>query len=284
MTSRAGANAHFLRESGHSPAVIWYIIADLFDGQKLMNKKKLKIGLAILSLVFSLQVWGEEAEKENEGPWSGSVSIGYLSISGNTESTVFTGNAEVKWDGERWHHSVLGRALGKSEEKVTTAEAYKAAYQGKLDLSGRTYLFGLLDYNKDRFSSYDQQFFQTLGIGQRILQKDRHELNGEISAGASQSTLILDVPPGGTEDINEAVFRVSADYKWMISDNSTFSQILNVTSGSSNTYTESVTELSARIVGSLSMVLGYTVKHNSDVSPDKDKTDTFASISLEYLF
>jgi putative salt-induced outer membrane protein len=70
----------------------------------------------------------------------------------------------------------------------------------------------------------------------------------------------------------------------MISDNSTFSQILNVTSGSSNTYTESVTELSARIVGSLSMVLGYTVKHNSDVSPDKDKTDTFASISLEYLF
>jgi putative salt-induced outer membrane protein len=247
-----------------------------------MNNKKLNLVLVFVSLVFSMQVWGEEAE--DQGPWSGSVAIGYLSISGNTESTTFTGNAEVNWDGERWHHNVLGRALGKSEDKVTTSEAYKAAYQGKFDLTGRTYLFGLLDYNKDRFSSYDQQIFETLGIGQRILMKDKHELNGEISAGASQSTLILAVPPGGTEDINEAVFRISADYKWTISDNSTFSQILNVSSGSSNTYTESVTELSARIAGELSMVLGYTVRHNSDVSADKDKTDTFASISLEYLF
>jgi len=205
-----GPTHTFCVRSRHSPAEIWYIIADLFDGQKLINNKKLKIGLAIISLVYSLQVWGEEAE--SEGPWSGSVAIGYLSISGNTESTTFTSNAEGKWDGERWHHSVLGGALGKSEEKVTTSEAYKAAYQGKFDLSGRTYLFGLRDYNKNRFSSYDQQVFQTLGIGQRIIKKDKHELNGEISAGASQSTLILSVPPGGTDDVNEAVFRVTADY------------------------------------------------------------------------
>ena len=126
---------------------------------------------------------------------------------------------------------------------------------------------------------------RTLGIGQRFLKKDRHELNGEISAGASQSTLILaDLRRAVRKIINEAVFRISADYKWMISDNATFSEILNVSSGSSNTYTESVTELSARIVGAFSMVLGYTVKHNSDVSAGKDKTDTFASISLEYLF
>ena len=166
----------------------------------------------------------------------------------------------------------------------TTAEAYKAGYQGKFDLSGRTYLFGLLDYNKDRFSSYDQQVFETLGIGQRILKKDKHELNGEISAGASQQTLVLADPPGGTDDINEAVFRVSADYKWKITDNSTFSQKLSTSSGSSNTYTESMTELSAGIIGALSMVLGYTVRHNSDVEAGKDKTDTFASISLEYTF
>ncbi len=245
-----------------------------------MNKMILRIALAALILGISVQAW---AEDEQEGPWSGKIAAGYLAISGNTESTNFTGSAEVNWDGARWHHTLSGNALGKSEDKETTAEAYKAAYQAKFDLSDRAYLFGLVDYNKDRFSSYDQQIFETFGIGQRILKKDKHELNGELSAGASQSKLVLDPPPG-TDNVNEAVFRVAGDYKWIISENSTFSQKLSVTSGSSNTYTESVTELSAGIIGALSTVLGYTVKHNSDVSAGKDKTDTYASISLEYVF
>ena len=90
--------------------------------------------------------------------------------------------------------------------------------------------------------------------------------------------------PPGTDSINEAVFRVSGNYKWTISDTSSFSQLLSVSSGSSNTYTESITELSAGIIGSLSTVIVYTIRNNSDVSPGTEKTDTFASISLEYVF
>lgn len=248
-----------------------------------MNNIHFCIAIATLSIGLSMQAWAEE---EQEGPWSGSVAIGYISVSGNTESTTFTGNAEVNWDKERWHHKLWGRALGKSEDKETTAEAYKVAYEGKFDLVKRTYLFGLLDYNKDRFSGYDQQIFAVGGIGQRFIQTDRHELNGEIGAGASQSTLVEEPVPGTIikTDVNEATFRLSGDYKWAISDHSTFRQKLSVTSGSSNTYTESITELSAGIIGALSTVLGYTIRHNSDVAAGKDKKDTFASISLEYAF
>jgi len=251
-----------------------------------MSNIQVRIALVALFLMgISMQVWAEE-EQEQEGPWSGKIAIGYLAVSGNTESTTFTGNAEINWDGKRWHHNLLGKALGRSEDKDTVSEAYKAAYEAKFDLAERTYLFGLLDYNKDRFSSYDQQIFEVVGIGQRFIKTDRHELNAELGAGASQSRLVEEPTPGTftRTDINEATFRVSGDYKWSISDNSTFSQKISVTSGSSNTYTESVTELSAGIVGSLSTVLGYTVRHNTDVADGKDKSDTFASISLEYLF
>ncbi len=251
--------------------------------QGRMNNINIRILLAALAISISLQAWAEE---EQTGPWSGKVAIGYLAVSGNTESTTFSGDAEVNWDGERWHHQLLGTTLGKSEDKQTTAEAYKAAYQGKFDMSERTYLFGLLDYNKDRFSSYSDQFFETLGLGQRVLKIDKHELNIELGAGASQSTLLEDLPGGGTleTDVNEATYRISGDYKWAISENAEFRQKLSATSGSNNTYTESVTELSAGIIGSLSTVLGYIVKHNSDVTVGKDKIDTFASISLEYVF
>jgi len=249
-----------------------------------MSNIQLRITVIVLLLTgVSMQVWAEE---ESESPWSGKIAIGYLAVSGNAENTTFTGKAELNWDGERWHHGLSGKVLGNSVDKETTAEAYQATYEAKFDLVERTYVFGLLDYNKNRFSSYDQQIFEVAGIGQRLIKTDRHELNAEIGAGASQSRLVEEPVPGTIikTDNNEATFRVSGDYTWAISDNSTFSQKLSATSGSSNTYTESITELSAGIIGSLSTVLGYTVRHNSDVADGKDKSDTFASISLEYLF
>ncbi|MDP6417225.1 MAG: DUF481 domain-containing protein, partial [Gammaproteobacteria bacterium] len=220
-----------------------------------MFNLQLRVILMALTIVIQMQALADE---EPEGPWSGSIALGFLSVSGNTESTSFTGKANVNWDQERWHHALLVKALGKSEDEDTTAESYKAAYEGKFDLSARTYLFGLVDYNKDRFSGYDQQIFETAGIGQRFISTDRHELNGEFSAGASQSVAV-EVPPAppapvGTINktrVNEAVVRISGNYKWAVSENSIFTQKLSVASGSSNTYTESVTELSAGIIGAL---------------------------------
>lgn len=252
----------------------------------------MKASILSLPLILGLFLlhqtgWAQDAAEEPAGPWSGLVSIGYLSQNGNTDSTTFNGAFEVNWDGERWHHLLFGSALGKSEDNDTTSEAYKAGYKAKFDLTDRTYLFGLLDYTKDRFSSYNGQFFQTAGVGQRIIQTERHELNGEISGGASQSNLVIGDPLDPEfpeESINEAVFRVSADYKWQITETSSFSTALNVTSGSSNTFTESITELRSAIYGALNMVLGYTIRNNSDVDPESEKTDTIASISLEYTF
>ena len=81
-------------------------------------------------------------------------------------------------------------------------------------------------------------------------------------------------------------------YTWQISKNAAFVQKLAVLSGSDNTYTESVSQLKAGVIGNLSMVLGYTWKHNSDVEIDTslvtprpfEKTDTYTTVSLEYVF
>ena len=241
-----------------------------------MNITRLRNALVALTLMgISMQVCAEE---EQTGPWSGKVGLGYLAASGNTESTTFTGNFEVNRDGERWHHQLLGKAFGKTDDKVTTAEAYKAAYEFKFDLVKRIYLFGLLDYNKDRFSGYEQQTYEVIGVGNRFIKTDRQEFDAEFGIGASQLT------PAGESRINEATYRISGDYKLIISENSTFSQKLSASFGSSNTYTESLTELNANIIGALALVLGYSVRHNSDVVPGKEKTDTLASISLEYVF
>ena len=63
-----------------------------------------------------------------------------------------------------------------------------------------------------------------------------------------------------------------------------FEQSLSVNIGSSNTYSESISELRTNVVGDVALLVSYTIKNNSDVAPGTDKRDTYTAISLEYAF
>jgi putative salt-induced outer membrane protein len=231
-------------------------------------------------------------KKEDASPWSGKVSAGYAETSGKSESSAANFKGEGRYDKDRWHHILGATAVGTSSaanrdsESETTAEAYWAGYQAQYDITEAIYGFGSLDWYKDRFSAYDQQMYEAVGIGWRILRGEVHFLDVEVGAGAKQA----DLQNGESQD--EAIGLLRGIYTWQISENAAFVQKLAVLSGSDNTYTESNTELKAGIIGNLSLVLGYTYKHNSDVEIDTslitprpfDKTDTYTTISLEYGF
>jgi putative salt-induced outer membrane protein len=262
-----------------------------------MTKIKKAILFFFILVIFCF--FASVAAAQDSGPWSGKAALGYLASSGNTDTTAFNFDGEVNYDVNKWHNTLLGRAILKTDNKASTAEAYKAAYKLKYDLSERNYLFGLLDYNNDRFSSYDQQIFEIVGAGRRFIMTEKHELNGELGIGASQSDFrdcksddVLagacvigppQTPPFGASE-SEVTYRAAGDYKWQISENASFVQKLSVNIGSSNTYTESLTELRAGILGDIALVLSYTIKNNSDVAPGTDRTDTYTAISLEYAF
>ena len=164
------------------------------------------------------------------------------------------------------------------ENQVTTAEAYDVGWKSERNLTDHDFLFGRLHWRKDRFGGFDTQFSQTVGYGRRLIDTDRHKLNAEIGAGARQSKDQL-----GIED-EETVLRGGLDYKWQFSETADFRQDVSVESGDVNTYVESVTALSAKLVGDLALVASYTVKHNTDVPPLTEKTDTYTALSLEYKF
>ena len=120
--------------------------------------------------------------------------------------------------------------------------------------------------------------FRSIGYGRRLIHGDKHQLNAEIGAGARQSETQL----GVTED--ETVFSGGLYYKWQFSETAEFRQDLSAEAGDENTYVESVTAISAKLLGDLALVASYTVKHNTDVPVGSEKTDTFTAISIEYAF
>ena len=238
-----------------------------------------KLAASCVLAFVSLPVFGQEAtEAGQEDPWSGSVTLGYLATSGNTESSSLNSGFEVGYTAGKWYHRVKGRAVNSSQDEQTIAEAYELGWKTEYSFSEFNYAFGRVDWRKDRFSGYDHQISETVGYGRRIIDSEQHTLNAEIGAGARQ----LETQLGETE--SDVILRGSLDYSWRFTETAEFLQELSVESGETNTYLESVSALKATLIGDLALVASYTIKNNSEVPAGLEKTDTFTALSLEYAF
>ena len=212
-------------------------------------------------------------------PITGSAALGYLSTSGNTDSTNGNASFKLTWDVDGpWKHDWTALAITARTNGVTTAKAYAAGYKAQRDFSETSYLFASGDWRQDRFSGYDKQITEAVGYGRRLFDTERHVLALEGGVGAKQSTLV-----DGT-DLDESIVRGALDYALHISENSEFNQKLLIEQGDDNRYTESTSALKANIVGNLAIVFSYVIKNNSDVPVGIEKTDRFTAISIEYGF
>jgi putative salt-induced outer membrane protein len=235
--------------------------------------------LVIGLLAFSAPLFAQEEEAaEEESPWSGNIKFGYIATSGNTENESMNSGFEINYTRGLWEHQAMAAAIYSAESKITTAEAYDFGWKSARNLTDADFLFGRLDWRKDRFNSITEQFSQTVGYGRRLIDREKHTLNGELGIGARQSDLA-----DGTDE-SDTIYTGRLTYGWKISETAGFGQSLLVEAGDSNTFTESVTDLRAQLLGSLALVVSYTIRRNSDVLPGTEKTDTRTAISLEYGF
>jgi len=225
-------------------------------------------------------------EDENKGPWSGDYALGYLASSGNTDDKSLTANILTGYDAGVWHHALRGRVFTASKDNDSTSESYQAGWKTKYDFSANDYVFGALDWTKDRFSSFTRQTFTTAGYGRRILNSKRFVLNVEIGAGYAKQRAIISETEFETlkENQDGGLGTLGGNFTWNISDNATFGQALTIFQTSDNTRTESVSSLTAGLIGNVGLVFSYTVLNNSDVAPGFDKTDTYTSVALNYSF
>ncbi len=238
----------------------------------------MRLGLVMILAGMVAPVCALAEAQEEESPWAGTAKLGYLDTSGNTENSTLNTGFEISYTAGNWTHLAAALAINASENKVTTAEAYDLGWKSERNLSEHDFLFGRLQWRRDLFGAYATQFSQSVGYGRRLISTDRHKLNVEIGVGLRQSELQI----GTTED--ETIVRGGAFYKWLFSENAEFRQDFSIEAGDQNTYLESVTALSAKLVNDLALVASYTIKHNTTVPLLAEKTDTYTALALEYTF
>lgn len=227
-----------------------------------------------LSIPFALPLAAQASS-----PWSGEAALGFLSTSGNSESTTLNTQVALAYSIEAIKNSFRASAIYGEQEAVRSVERYTLGNQTDLNITPNDYAFLALDAEKDLFGGVRERTSQTVGYGRRLLTGPVHTLNAELGAGARQT-----LAQGETERENETITRLSGQYRWEISETSLFSQSVKIESGEDNTFTETVSELKLSVIGNIFAGISFTARNNSDVPIDRKKTDTFTAVNLSYKF
>ena len=212
-------------------------------------------------------------------PWKANAELGILVTNGNTKTKNITLKSQVIYEQDRWRHTLKAEALNSSDKGTTTAERYLASGKSDFKLGDKSYLFGLVAYENDRFSGYNYRVAETLGYGYSLIKRPALTLDLEAGAGARQSKIIIT-----DESRNEAVLHLAGNLGWKISDNATFTQSLSTDIAKKSTITKSVTALTNQIVGNLQSKISFTAQNNSQVPAGTTKLDTETAVTLVYNF
>ncbi|MFO7603562.1 MAG: DUF481 domain-containing protein [Gammaproteobacteria bacterium] len=210
--------------------------------------------------------------------WHGEAELGFISTSGNTKTETLNTKAKITNERDRWKHTGLAEATRISDQEVVTAERYFLSGKTDYKYTDVSYLFGLLNYEDDRFSGYHYQASLIAGYGHKLINDDRMKLNAELGAGTRHNETLAGIKN------DEGVVYGAMDMKWTISKSSSLNEKLTVESGSDATTTKSVTSLQSKINSKLASKITYTIKHVSAVPAGVEKTDRETAVTLVYSF
>lgn len=257
---------------------------------------KLKLLSLCVIAATSFQSFAEEAEEQKT--WDVTSEVGAIITSGNTSTTTLKGGIKAKHHLENWNNEYKLDGIYKEDEiendagereKKRTNEKYSVSAQGNYKLNeDHSHLFVYGSYDSDYFGAYRNEAVLSIGYGLRLLNRSDMYLNAEIGPGIKRFEEQKKFDDNGvllpTVTENEVIGVAKLDYNWQISDNARFTQLVAVEYGDTNTKTVSESALLTKINGSLQMKFAYNVTHNSDVSDDKENTDTETSLTLVYSF
>lgn len=228
-----------------------------------------------------------EDDIEHPGNLMLSAEIGAITTSGNTSGTSVTGKFEVLQDLPLWSNEYTGNGYFKEDRirvngQDTTrrsGERYQfGAKAGYKLMEENSTLFGLASFAEDKFGAYRRSASLGVGHGFRWYQTLDKTLDMEFGPGYFSGTR------ANGEHEQGVMVRGRAAFRWKLSDNAAFAQMLTVEHGSWNTHSISETSLSTRINGSMQMKAAFSARNDTSVPADKQNTDTQTSVTLVYSF
>jgi putative salt-induced outer membrane protein len=210
---------------------------------------------------------------------SDQAEVSYVQTSGNTKTTTLAAKnlLKYKFTAATTGSWSLGALLGKDQGR-TTAESYATELRLDQMLTDRTYLYGLLGWNKNRFAGLDQRYYGGVGAGYKLLVGPSHFLLAEAGLNETKEEY--------TDNTSKTFLtgRGFAKYEYAFTPKSRFSQsveYLHNFKDSQRYKVISETALTSALSDILSLKVGYTLRYDNEPIPSTlKKTDALLAAAL----
>lgn len=210
--------------------------------------------------------------------FSGKGQFGYVKTSGNSDTESINLGLDFTYTQPVWTHTFGVKYLSAEDSGQQSADRWQVAAKSQRAFGGNKYVYGGMRYEEDEFSSYESQLSATVGVGIDLSVEDNYDLKLEAGLGARRFELV-----GGAEE-TDAIARFFADYANPITETTTIENTFLAEAGEENTYLENILGVKVSMTDALALKVAYEVRHNTDVLPGTDKTDSVVGINLVYDF
>lgn len=234
-------------------------------------------------------------EKQEAGlfeNWKGQGELGGFRSTGNTSNLGVSGGIKLVKDAVKWRMNFQARANYERNKGKTTRDQVNVAIEPNYKFGTSLYAYGLAQFERDRLQGYSARYTVSGGLGYELVKTK--DIRLAIKAGPA--IRITDFAEGDTKSSLAALAGI--DFDWKISDHLKFSQEAGGTYASDaqgftsavavvdsdNTTFTATSALDAKLIGSLSTRLSYTIEHETNPKIGRAKTDTLSRASLVYDF
>ncbi|MBY8829716.1 DUF481 domain-containing protein [Hephaestia sp. CMS5P-6] len=210
--------------------------------------------------------------------WSGKATLGGWMTTGNSQNIGLTAAVDLDREGLQWRHKLHLQADYQESLHVTTREHYLASYEPNYKVDERSYVYGNLQYESDRFLGYYNRYSASVGAGYTAIKNPKMRLDLELGP-AYRYTNFTD-----TRNENNIATRGSLDFSWKVTPAISITQQADAYFERFNSTVTGTTALNAKLFGPLSAQFSYNVQYESMPPSGNESTDTTSRASLVYTF
>ncbi len=232
--------------------------------------------------------------------WAGTVTLGFISLTGNADTQTFSAAGAFQRKSPDWIWGFKASGAYGRATPATGGDAQVTAMMGSLEARGdRRFsdtlsLYLLLGLDADHLKSIEGRPIAELGVSQiwfdqKIGDFQKSTLRTDLGVRAGREYRFQYYPTQqDLPDVDMLAPRVGVFYRYAFTKDVIFTEeasalvnVINSGDTSGRTLLTSVTKLSSRLVGSLSLGVGFAVNHDTQPPPPKVKTDTALTVGLE---
>lgn len=223
--------------------------------------------------------------------WTGTGELGLALARGNARSENLNGKLAFAAEDASWKHNYYASVLrakgevvgdfdgdGEPEESFElNANRYELGASSALKVNEISSWVAALRYENDDFAPFEHQTTASLGYGHQFIASEATSLRGEIGPGYRRAK---DAATG--ESQGDAIVRGLLDYKHKLTGNTDLFNSLLLESGDDNTFAQNDFGVAVAMNEAFALKAGIQLRHNTDVGPGIDKTDTLTTVNLVY--